>query len=120
MVAAPRICWRSGRSCAESRYPSHGEYLWRAVAEDVCENKRDHGQAPHQERSNTFAKDHCHRAPRKANFTFALNGCRCRPFPLNERSFRLAVGKMVVFADGESAHPEYLEPFANPDGVRWS
>jgi hypothetical protein len=76
MVAAPRICWRSGRGYAESRYPSHGEYLWRAVAEDGCENERDRGQAPHQERSNAFAKDHCHRAPRKAKSGYALNARR--------------------------------------------
>jgi len=63
MVAAPRICWRGRRGYAESGYPSHGDYLWRDVAQDICENERHRGQAPHQERSNTFAKDHCHGSP---------------------------------------------------------
>src|SRR5262249_30803939 len=82
MVAEPRVCRRSGRGCAESRHPRHGEYWWRAVAEDACEGKREPAQILHQEHSNTFAKDHYHRTPRKANLTFALNACRCRPSPL--------------------------------------
>ena len=32
-IAAPRICSRGRRCYAQSRYPSHGEYLWRDVAE---------------------------------------------------------------------------------------
>ena len=68
-VAAPGICWRGRRGYAESRYASYGKYLWRDVAEEVRENERHHRHAPHQERSNTFAEDHCHGTLRKPSFT---------------------------------------------------
>ena len=91
MVAAPRICRRRRRGYTESRYPSHGEYLWRDVADDVCEDERHHGQAPHQQRSNTLAKDHCHGEPRKCQLLSRFERASMPAVPADE-VFRLTAG----------------------------
>jgi hypothetical protein len=91
-VAVPRRCRRSRCGYAESRYPGDAENLCSDVAESVGEKDHHHRHAPHQECSDTSAKDHYHGFHPSTGESASLpgwpiNAPRCWLFQLNRRSF---------------------------------